>query len=221
MASGAALLASGAVGLRPLRAGAPAVEPRIEYLENEHVRLGIDLSLGGSITFLANAATGENLVNNHDWGRQVQMSYYAAPVPFEPGGKRPKPHWAQLGWNPVQSGDAFGYPSQVLAFRRERNSLVVSARPMHWPLENEPAECVFESRLTLEGSTVRGVCRLKRHGSDEVPPIPRDQELPAIYTNGRFHRLLTYSGDRPFAGGDLTGGSEAKSGGRVGEVRRD
>jgi hypothetical protein len=75
---------------------------------------------------------------------------------------------------------------------------------MHWPLENEPAECVFESRLSLEGPIVRATCRLKCERSDEVTPIPRDQELPAVYTNGAYHRLLTYSGERPFAGEKLT-----------------
>lgn len=172
----------------------------MEYLENEHVRLGIDLSIGGSITFLASAATGRNLVNSHDWGRQIQMSYYAAPIPFEPRGKRPKPHWAQLGWNPVQSGDAFDHPSEVLEFRRERDSLFVATRPRHWPLENEPAECVFESRLWLEGPIVRASCRLKCDRTDDVTPTPRDQELPAVYTNGPFHRLIAYTGERPFSG---------------------
>lgn len=204
LASGAALIAGGALGLRRLGAAPPVVEPKLEFLENEHVRLGIDLSIGGSIVFLAGATTGENLVNSHDWGRQVQMSYYAAPVPFEPPGKRPMPHWAQLGWNPVQSGDAFGYPSDLLEFRRQKDSVFVATRPRHWPLENEPAECVFESRLSLEGPTVRATCRLKCRRSDEAPPVPRDQELPAVYTNGAFHRLLTYSGERPFAGEVLT-----------------
>jgi hypothetical protein len=203
-AAGAALVAGAALGLRRLHAAPPVVEPRREYLENEHVRLGIDLSIGGSITFLASVESGVNLVNSHDWGRQVQMSYYAAPVPFEPRGKRPSPHWARLGWNPVQSGDAFGYPSEVLEFRRERDSLFVATRPMHWPLENEPAECVFESRLSLEGAIVRASCRVKCDRSDQAAPVPRDQELPAVYTNGAYHRLLTYSGERPFAGERLT-----------------
>lgn len=201
--AGAALIAGSAVGIRPSYAAPPPIEPRLEFLENEFVRLGVDLAIGGSIVHLSGAESKTNLVNSHDWGRQVQMSHYAAPVPFEPRGKRPMPHWKGLGWNPVQSGDAYGYPSEVLDFRRERDSLRVTCRPMHWPLENEPAECVFESRLKLDGPVVRAECRIACDRSDDFVPQPRDQELPAVYTNGRFHRLVTYSGEKPFAGDKL------------------
>jgi len=32
----------------------------------------------------------------------------------------------------------------------------------------------------------------------------RTQEMPAVYTNGPYHRLMTYTGDKPFTGDGLT-----------------
>src|SRR5947209_3331249 len=82
-------------------------EPKMTYLDNGVIRLGVDLNLGGAITHLGRSGTGENLVNSLDFGRQVQMSYYSGPVPFRVPGKEPKKEWDFIGWNPIQVGDAF------------------------------------------------------------------------------------------------------------------
>jgi len=53
------------------------------FIENEYIRIGANLSLGGALTHLAEIGK-ENLINNYDWGRQVQMSFYSGPVPHLP-----------------------------------------------------------------------------------------------------------------------------------------
>jgi hypothetical protein len=45
--------------------------------------------------------------------------------------------------------------------------------------------------------------RLTNARSDRTRYGARPQEIPAIYTNGPWHRLMTYSGDQPFTGGAL------------------
>ena len=42
------------------------------WLENESIRLGVDLSMGGAVTSLAGKADGRELVNNFDHGRQIR-----------------------------------------------------------------------------------------------------------------------------------------------------
>jgi len=61
----------------------------ISYLDNGVIRVGVNLNLGGSITYLSKSGGSTNLVNNADWGRQIQMSHYSGPVPFIVGNKRP------------------------------------------------------------------------------------------------------------------------------------
>ncbi|MBP5621744.1 MAG: hypothetical protein J6X44_06995, partial [Thermoguttaceae bacterium] len=90
----------------------------MRYIENNRVKLGLDLSLGGAVTYLEDKLNHSgNMINSFDWGRQIQLSYYSGPTPYVgPNGEQPSPSWAGLGWNPIQSGDCGGFRSQVLDF---------------------------------------------------------------------------------------------------------
>ena len=180
-----------------------AAEDRVSYLDNGVIRLGINLELGGAITWVSESGDGVNLINSHDWGRQIQMSHYSGPVPFEPNGKKPNEHWAKLGWNPIQSGDCFGHRSQVVEQRTDGQTLYVKCRPMQWPLNNEPGECTFECWIELDGATAKVRSRLNNARTDTTQYAGRGQELPAIYTNAPWWRLMTYRGPAPFTGGEL------------------
>lgn len=176
----------------------------MSYLDNGVVKIGVNLDIGGAITYLSKSGTEENMINSHDWGRQIQMSFYSGPVPYVPAnGKQPAKNWTFIGWNPIQSGDAYNNPSKVLAHTNSGTELYVKCIPMHWPLDNEPGECTFESWLTLEGNTVRVRSRINNARPDATQYPARGQELPAVYTNGTYYRLFTYDGDAPFTGGPL------------------
>lgn len=176
---------------------------RMLWLEDAKVRVGLNLDLGGAITWVGPAGSEENLVNNHDWGRQIQMSFYSGPVPFAPNGKKPKEHWAGLGWNPIQSGDCYNNRSQVLQVDEADGEAHVVCRPMQWPLDGEPGDCTFESWVRVEQGRVRVRGRLNNAREDTTWYEARSQELPAVYTNGVYYRLMTYTGDAPFTGGAL------------------
>lgn len=178
-------------------------EPRMSWLDNGTIRLGADLALGGAITWLSRSGSEENVINSHDWGRQVQMSYYGGPVPFSVGEKRPPKHWEHIGWNPIQAGDDFGHGSRVVEYRNDGRTLYVKCVPMQWPLDDVPGDCTFESWLELDGAAVRARCRLNNARTDRTPYPARGQELPAVYTNRPYHRLMTYAGERPFTGEPL------------------
>ena len=55
-----------------------------------------------------------------------------------------------------------------------------------------------------EGPTARIKCRLNNQRGDQSQYLARTQEMPAVYTNGSYHRLMTYAGDKPFTGDKLT-----------------
>lgn len=173
---------------------------RLSVLDNGHIRLGVDLDLGGAITELSKSGSGANVVNSFDWGRQIQMSFYSGPNPFAPHGKQPNKAWEGLGWNPIQSGDSYGHRSVILASRNSGKEIYVKSVPMQWPLDNEPGECTLEMWIRLDGNAAHVRSRLVNHRSDTVQYPGRAQELPAIYTNGPWYHLMTYSGDKPFTG---------------------
>ena len=185
---------------------------RMSWLENEQIRLGIDLDRGGAITFLAAKTDGANVINNFDLGRQVQLSFYGGPVPFEANGQKPAAHWRHLGWNPIQSGDDFDNHGQVLRHENDGRRLHLICRPMQWPLNGVPGDCTFESWLELEGAVVKARARLNNARMDRTLYPARLQELPAVYANAPFHRVVSYQGDRPFSHAPATPVPSAKAG---------
>ena len=46
------------------------------YLDNDHIRLGMNMDAGGSIGWFSASRSAENLLNAFDHGRYVQQSYY-------------------------------------------------------------------------------------------------------------------------------------------------
>lgn len=195
----------------------PAADPAgvppkasMSWLDNGTLRLGIDLHRGGSIVFLSRNG-GPNLINSHDFGRQVQMSFYSGPVPFTSNGQQPARHWEHLGWNPVQTGDDFHNTSTILAHENSGRALHVKTRPLQWPLNNIPGECTFESWLALDGFTVTARARLVNSRSDHQQYPGRHQELPAVYSNAPWHRVVTYSGNQPFTAAPVTNAPSPKN----------
>ena len=89
----------------------------MSYVDNGQIKLGINLDIGGAITYISKSGSDLNLINSCDWGRQIQMSHYAGPVPFEPNGQKPHPAWTFIGWNPIQAGDCNGIGSKVIAHK--------------------------------------------------------------------------------------------------------
>lgn len=66
-------------------------------------------------------------------------------------------------------------------------------------MQNEFAECHFETWITLDGNTVHVRNKLTSYRTDDKwPPVENTQECPAVYTIGDLHRLVTYEGDAPF-----------------------
>jgi hypothetical protein len=182
----------------------------LSTLTNEHISLSVDLDAGGAITRLSSPKLG-NVVNNHDLGRQIQMAYYSGPVPFITNGQSPKDHWKHLGWNPIQAGDDFGNGSKTTKHSNDGHQIHTRCIPLQWPLKNIPGECVFESWIHLEGHQVHARYRISNHRSDRTAYPPRAQELPAIYANANLHRVVSYTGDRPFTGQPITVIERAKN----------
>lgn len=176
---------------------------KMSFIDNGTIKVGVNLALGGAITWVSKSGSAENVVNSHDLGRQIQMSYYSGPNPYIAGDKKPVEHWAKLGWNPIQSGDWAMNPSKVLEHKNDGRSIYVSCVPMQWPHDGVPGECTFESWIRLEGSAVRVRCRINNARSDKTLYFARHQEMPAVYVNGPYCRLMTYTNAEPFMGSPL------------------
>ena len=173
----------------------PAI-PAVSYLQNGTTKIGVDLSKGGSITYLANMRHGGNLVNSYDLGRQIQQSYYSGPRPFSPAHSSTNRGWTNWPWNPIQSGDSFGHAAKVLQSTNDGKQLYVKTQPLQWALNKVLGEAVFETWIHLDGPAARVRCRLTNSRTDNNTQYPGwHQESPAIYTVASLPRLVTYLGD--------------------------
>ncbi len=179
-------------------------EPKMTFLDNGEVRIGMDLALGGAVTFISSKDHPGNIINSADLGRQIQMSHYSGPWPFEVGDKKPAKAWAGLGWNPIQTGDCFLHPSQVVEHKNDGKEIYIKCIPMQWPLENVPGDCRFETWTTLDGPVIHMRFRCTNLRQDKTQYRPCPQELPAVYTISRLCRLMSYTGDKPFTQGEVT-----------------
>jgi hypothetical protein len=175
----------------------------MRYIENDRLKIGINLGAGGAVTFLEDkACESGNMINSYDWGRQIQQSYYSGPIPFVgPNGEEPVERWKHLGWNPIQAGSAGGVPSKVIAFDCGEDFLRVRCVPMQWPHTSLPGDCEFEATYRFhEDNVILMEARILNARSDPTQYSARNQEMPALYTNGEWYRLVAYLGDSPFSG---------------------
>ncbi|ADB42196.1 hypothetical protein [Spirosoma linguale] len=175
----------------------PSAQRRL-FLANDKIRFGIDLNMGGAITYLAEAGSNENMVNNPDLGRQIQTAIYAGPYPYTQNGKNPVEAWKLLGWNPVQAGDYFLHPARIVSYQQTDNLIYVKTIPLIWPLFDEPAECTFEHWYDIKENRVNVRCRVTVNRADTTQYDARTQETPCVYLNGPYDRMFCYTGLKPF-----------------------
>jgi hypothetical protein len=58
-------------------------------------------------------------------------------------------------------------------------------------------------KYSLDGNAVVANATLQNNRSDKTVYPARNQELPAVYTNGPFYRLVGYTGSAPCTGDDV------------------
>jgi hypothetical protein len=151
------------------------------FLDNGHVRIGINKDAGGSVGWFSKSRSGENLLNSFDHGRYVQQSYY---------GDADGSDWNGQAWryNPVQGGSWKGVPSEIKAQEEKPQSLYTKTRPRQWASGEWVDDMVMEQWITLDSGLARLKYRMTYSGTLEHKP--RHQELPAVFVNPRFDTLI-------------------------------
>lgn len=173
------------------------------YLDNGIVRLGLDVTKGGSIGwFSATGANSTNFVNIHDFGREVQGSFYSGPANYNPNNLCDPPGYDPFPWNPIGAGDFYGHSTAVLnlTISPDQTRAVIISRPLQWACNNVPCECTFTKTIALVGNAAEVTLTLANARSDPTQYPPFNQELPAVYTVGMLCNQWGYIGSEPFSG---------------------
>jgi hypothetical protein len=165
------------------------------FLDNNSLRIGVDLSSGGAIFWLSESPGGPNLLNHADRGRFIQQSYYGKPD----GSKWVEKPWR---WNPVQGGDYKGRAARLLETNETADTLHVKSVPVNWAGGEDIENCQMEQWITLDGKIAHLKFRFSYQGTDSHPAA--HQELPAVFVDHKLGELIIYQGERPWTGGALT-----------------
>ena len=174
-------------------------------IQNDIIKVKVDLNRGGTINFLSRANDDRNLINIYDEGRYIQQSYYA-------GNNKDRlsdgqsPHWSPWPWNPIQAGDTYGNRAEIIDYKLRGDTIYVKCIPMLWDMNNEPAEAHFEQWTILNDNVLQIKNRLSCHRTDSIygENISRNQELPAVYPISALKNLYSYTGKNPFTNDEIS-----------------
>jgi hypothetical protein len=171
------------------------------YSSSHTARIGLDLSLGGSIVELS--LDGTNFVNMHDAGREVQSSVFDGAGTYDTCSGCS----GNFGWNPSLAGDAYGNGSPVLGQQVTTDSLYVKTQPLQWYPDNKGGNAsdpiVSDTYIEQTVSVVPGAplafqlhLKLTHFGTDLHYNVI--QEFPSSHLNGTNGTLYYYSGTAPW-----------------------
>ena len=218
----------GSVQIKDLKFTFKNREEDLMFLENDNLKVGINLRWGGAIFYLENKThniqqvnhLGEmkiginydqlrgatvvhskdiNLLNFHDVGRLVQQSYYGTTkFPYVTGTYL---GISNLPYNPVQGGDQKENESKLIDFTISPDTIYIKCQPRDWA----PAlitSSYMENTYILHDYYLE----IKNKFTDYSAYIPeiREQECPAIYAVRNFEYFAFYDGSKPFSNDTMT-----------------
>ena len=168
---------------------------RPAFIENDQVRIGVDLASGGAISYFSQRHPERNLVNHHDTGRFIQQSYY---------GDRDGSQWSghPWRWNPVQGGGCHGKKAEVLDAQITPAEIYVKTEPKLWATDADVPGATMEEWIQLHGKCARLHFKFTYHGSRRNNAA--QQEVPAVFVDGELSRLVAYAGNKPWTEAPLT-----------------
>jgi hypothetical protein len=172
--------------------------------DNGVLKVKLDLTRGGAISYVSLSGSNRSLVNIHDEGRYIQQSYYAGKsINRQADGQSPA--WSPWSWNPIQVGDSYNNRAKILAYKQKGDTLYTKCIPMLWDMNNMPAEAEMEQWTILKGNVIEVHNKLTCHRTDNIygENIADDQELPAVYPISALKNLYTYLGNSPFTNDSL------------------
>ncbi|MCM8534572.1 MAG: hypothetical protein NE334_01410 [Lentisphaeraceae bacterium] len=173
--------------------GSLFAQDKLHYIENGKLKLGINLSSGGSVFYLSTLG-GKNLLNHYDRGRYIQQSYYGR----KDGTMWMDQHWV---WNPVQGGHYKGDGAKVLEYKKSADAIYVKSTPVHWASGEDLTDSIMEQWIVLKGRIVHIRYKFTYDGDEKHPE--KTHEVPAVFVDSSYNKLMFYSGDKPWKDKEL------------------
>lgn len=170
-----------------------------------YYRIGVDYQAGGSFRQLYSPASStENMINNHDLGRQLQWAIYGWDIPWL-SFQQPHPYWLGIGWDPIQTGD-MSTPSRVTQWYESSDGKSIYFRtvPQMWGYFDLACECHVDNYVKIKDKVVEQTQILYNKRTDSFQNLPRGQDVGGGFLNSPYYKIKFYEGDQPWTSGALT-----------------
>jgi len=196
----AALLAPGSIGLMAASKNIGPGPADLLFLDNGHVKIGLDRAKGGAIAWLSWTAYPKNMVNSADPGRLIQQSYYAG-LRLDRKADGQSKSWSPWSWNPIQGGGVSSWARVNVFERRGDHTLYAETVPKLWDMPDEEAAALMRQWTAFEPAmpgvvVVRCEFVARREPDDRWGPAKLSpQEVPACYFTRNFSTIKSYLGD--------------------------
>ncbi len=176
-------------------------EPDLKFIDNGTMKIGMDRSMGASVSWLSWKEHAENSINIHDPGRLLQQSYYAGKMLKRIDDGQSK-NWSPWSWNPIQGGGVNSWARVTKFEKKGETMLFAETIPKLWDMANEEADAVMmqscEYEPNMPNAVVvhnRFICKRKENDIWGDEALRRHQELPACYFTRQFDDFKTYEGN--------------------------
>lgn len=185
-------------------------------LDNGIIRAEVWKRYGGAVAHVSFSGSNYNLLNQYDLGRGGSKGdYLGSPgLNYSQNGKNPHPAWQNMEYNPLEIGDTYHNPSEVVEFYRSDTLIYVKTLMRLWPLNGEFAQGYMEKWVRLNGRAVEMYYRTTYFRSDKAFYPVHQQEHNCMMINGSRRNVIFYNRDKPFTNDTVvsTPGFEVVSG---------
>jgi len=182
------------------------------WLENDILKVGINLKAGGQLTYISRASSSVNLVNNGpDKGRQIQIDTYQDPPVYTQGGETAgalDPN-APSSYNATMGGDYQGNTMSLIDYHPVTNGYYIKIRPLIWGLTGKLSQLYIEATYTLLDNYVKidYVYTSYRTDGQYTSGSFNSAAVPAMFISANLNKYKYYDGSNPFTNDTVTQGT--------------
>jgi hypothetical protein len=184
----------------------------IVWMSNDKIKIGINLSIGGVISYMSEIGSLVNLVNNgYDSSRQIQPNYHVKPDNYTVEGKVARDIFVNYSYNTIMGGSTYLDRVALLDHKKlGNNSYYVKVRPIMWAFKTELSQCFIEATYTLVDRYVQVNYKYTSFRTDNqvqtnltAPSGSSAFSMPSLFLNPDLKNFKSYTGNSAWTNGAL------------------
>lgn len=183
----------------------------VVYIENQYLKIGLNLKRGGQICYASVAGSTDNKVyNGYDGGFQWVIDATQKLVGGAINGQTSATPWLNTEYNTTMGGDYLNHSQSLIDYHGVPNGYYVKFRPILYPFDSIISEVEIETTYTLVGKSLKIDYTYNSFRTD--PTVESNSTsyqgwaVPILFMTNDLTHYSTYAGNQPWTNGALTEG---------------